>query len=159
MRRRARWPPLTAIQAAENAFQGVIEAGWPKRGFEIEAGQKNFGDASLHPRSFQTSLKKLISSSWLSSSLPFYSPLESLIFAPAKLAERVFRFMYSDCAQSCQEESDCAAQKNNIRELNREPREVVHLATSRRLRLVYSRVQRADHPAIRLALSMPAPCI
>ena len=46
-------------------------------GAEFEAGRKNFGDASLHPRRFQTSVKRLTSSSWLSSSLPFYSPLES----------------------------------------------------------------------------------
>ena len=46
-------------------------------GGESEAGRKNFGDALLHPRRFQTSVKKLSASSWLSSSLPFYSPLES----------------------------------------------------------------------------------
>jgi hypothetical protein len=48
-----------------------------------EGPPKNFGDALLHPRAFQTGEKRLISSSWLSSSLPFYSPLKSLEFAPA----------------------------------------------------------------------------
>jgi hypothetical protein len=40
-----------------------------------ERAPKNFGGASLHPRRFLSSCgKKLTSSSWLSSSLPFYSP-------------------------------------------------------------------------------------
>jgi hypothetical protein len=54
-----------------------------------EGPPKNFGDALLHPRAFQTFEKKLTSSSWLSSSLPFYSPLQTLKFAPAMLAQRV----------------------------------------------------------------------
>jgi hypothetical protein len=45
------------------------------------------------------------SSSWLSFSLPFYSPPNFLNFTPAWLAERVFNLMYSDTDLSCQEES------------------------------------------------------
>jgi hypothetical protein len=90
---------------------GEERRGFAKLGAEFETAPKNFGDASLHPRLFQTSLKKLISSSWLSSSLPFYSPLRSLMFAPATLAERVFSTMYRDNAQSCQEESEWCEQK------------------------------------------------
>lgn len=80
-------------------------------GREFEAGRKNFGDALLHPRRFQTSVKKLTASSWLSSSLPFYSPLESRMFAPASWRSAYTVTMYKDCPQSCQEESDCNAQK------------------------------------------------
>ena len=40
-----------------------------------EAARKNLGGASLHPRvSLSDFRKRLTSSSWLSSSLPFYSP-------------------------------------------------------------------------------------
>jgi len=56
----------------------------------------------------------LTSSSWLSFSLPFYSPPNFLKFTPALLAERVFNLMYSDTHLSCQEESDVIEKKNEI---------------------------------------------
>jgi hypothetical protein len=55
---------------------------------------------------------ELTSSSWLSFSLPFYSPPNFLSFTPALLAERVFNLMYSDTDLSCQEESDVRDKKN-----------------------------------------------
>jgi hypothetical protein len=42
--------------------------------------------------------EELTSSSWLSFSLPCYSPPNFLKFTPALLAERVFNLMYSDTA-------------------------------------------------------------
>ena len=59
-------------------------------------------------------LEELTSSSWLSFSLPFYSPPNFLNFTPALLAERVFNLMYSDTDLSCQEESDVRDKKNEI---------------------------------------------
>jgi hypothetical protein len=52
--------------------------------------QKTSGMHCCIPERSKLMWKKLTSSSWLSSSLPFYSPLQSLNFAPALLAERVF---------------------------------------------------------------------
>jgi hypothetical protein len=55
--------------------------------------------------------EELTSSSWLSFSLPFYSPPNFSKFTPAWLAERVFNLMYSDTELSCQEESDVGDEK------------------------------------------------
>jgi hypothetical protein len=59
-------------------------------------------------------VEELTSSSWLSFSLPFYSPPDFLNLTPALLAERVFNLMYSDTDLSCQEESEVRDKKNEI---------------------------------------------
>ena len=74
------------------------------------ASEKTSGMHRCIPDRSESDVKKLISSSLLSSLQPSYSPLRSSRFSPAWLAERVINLMYKDCAHYCQEESECDAQ-------------------------------------------------
>ena len=70
---------------------------------------KNLGGASLHPRRFLTILlRNLTSSSWLSFSLPFYSPPNIFeIFRQCYWRSAYSIIMFRVTELSCQVESDC----------------------------------------------------
>jgi hypothetical protein len=80
--------------------------------FSRSGSPKKNGDAMLHPRTFCfTSVSTeayfffFVALAFFFAGILFSSQLLQNI-PPAKLAERVFIIMYSDCDCSCQEESD-----------------------------------------------------